>query len=123
VPNRGSARIRPDARFGVTRNVCTRRGQLDVLPAPEEVLASSDDVDVVFAGPRHQADRGGVARQGPRRPRRSVAPGRSRSLAERILRELDRPTNTPDQLRAAGRRLDPQRRLGPVIAVYRELVP
>ena len=41
---------------------------------------------------------------------------------ERILTELDRPTHTPDELRAAGGRFDPKRHLDAVIGVYQELV-
>lgn len=41
---------------------------------------------------------------------------------ERILHELDHPTHTSDQLRAAGRRFDPNQQLDEIIATYEELV-
>lgn len=94
-----------------------------MLPALEEVLAYRDDVDVVFAGhatgpiAAELRDRALAGLGDPWLPEDRTA------WPERILRELDRPHLHPDQLRAAGRRLNPQRRLDPVIAVYRELVP
>jgi glycosyltransferase involved in cell wall biosynthesis len=167
---------------GVIGNVCPRKGQHDVLPALEQVMALRDDVDVVFAG--HAT--GAIAAELRDRARASlgrirllgfvpgigdllreldlvVVPSRSEGFGrvaveslragvpvlatrtgglpealadlddpwlpddrdawpERILAELDRPTHTPEELRAAGRRFDPERHLDEVLAVYRELV-
>lgn len=168
--------------IGVIGNVCPRKGQLDVLPALEQVVACRDDVDIVFAG--HAT--GAVASELRDRARASsgrirllgyvpgiadllgaldlvLVPSRSegfgrvaveslragvpvlaartgglvealaglddpwlpddrRDWPDRILHELDHPTSTPDQLRAAGRRFDPDRHLDEMIAIYSELV-
>lgn len=53
APAATSARLdlRPGHRtIGVIGNLCPRKGQLDVMPALERVLAARDDIDVVFAG-------------------------------------------------------------------------
>lgn len=167
---------------GVIGNICPRKGQFDVLPALEQVMACRDDVDVVFAGyatgaiaaelrDRARASSGrirllgfvpGVADQLGELdlvlvPSRSEGFGRvaveslragtpvlatrtgglvealaglddpwlpddQQDWPERILTEIDRPTHTSDELRAAGRRFDPERHLDAVIAVYRDLV-
>ncbi len=167
---------------GVVGNICARKGQRDVLPALEQVMASRNDVDVVFAGhatgaiaaelrDRARAWSGRIRLLGfvpgiadrlgeldlvlvPSRSEgfgrvavESLCAGvpvlatRTGGLVEalaglhdpwlpddrgawpaRILEELERPTHTPDQLRAAGRRFDPRRHLDQVISIYRELV-
>lgn len=173
----------PDHRtVGVIGNICPRKGQLDVLPALEQIVACRDDVDVVFAGyatgaiaaelrDRARASSGRIRLLGfvpgvadlfgeldlVLVPSRSEGFGRVaveslragtpvlaahtgglvEALAglddpwlpddraawpQRILTELDRPTHTPDELRAAGRRFDPERHLDAVIGVYRELL-
>lgn len=53
APAATSARLdlRPGHRtIGLIGNLCPRKGQLDVMPALERVLAARDDIDVVFAG-------------------------------------------------------------------------
>lgn len=183
---RGEARLGTNPRHrtvGVIGNICPRKGQLDVLPALEQVMACRDDVDVVFAG--HAT--GAIACE--LRDRARAAAGRLRVLGfvpgiadllgeldlvlvpsrsegfgrvaveslragvpvlatrtggliealaglddpwlpddrqdwpDRILHELDQPTHTSDELRAAGRRFDPDNHLDEVIAIYGELVP
>lgn len=167
---------------GVIGNVCPRKGQLDVLPALEQVLARRADVDVVFAG----RATGAIASELRDRARASsgrirvlgfvpgiadllgeldlvVVPSRSegfgrvaveslragvpvlarrtgglvealeglddpwlpddqRDWPDRIVRELDDPTHTAAQLRAAGRRFDPDQQLDEMIAIYEQLV-
>ncbi len=186
VPRPTGAGLGTDPRrrtVGVIGNICPRKGQLDVLPALEQVMACRDDVDVVFAG--HAT--GVIAAELRDRARASggrirllgfvpgiadrlgelalvVVPSRSEGFgrvaveslragvpvlatrtgglvealaglddpwlpedrqgwSDRILRELDQPAHTPEQLRAAGRRFDPDRYVDEVIAVYQELLP
>jgi glycosyltransferase involved in cell wall biosynthesis len=164
--------------IGVIGSLCSRKGQLDVLPALETVIAQRDDVDVVFVGravgPVAAALRDRARTAGDRIrvlgfvpdagdllaelalvvvPSRSEGFGRvaveslragvpvlaSRTggliealeglvdpwlpadrgaWAERILRELDRPTHRPDELRAVGRRFDPGSYVDQVLDVY-----
>lgn len=167
---------------GVIGNICPRKGQFDVLPALDQVMAQRDDVDVVFAG--HAT--GAIASELRDRARASsgrirvldfvpgiadllgqldlvLVPSRSEGFGrvaveslragvpvlatrigglvealadlddpwlpddhedwpDRILDELDHPTHTPEQLRAAGHRFAPQHHLDVMIATYRELV-
>ena len=186
APRQTGARLGtdPDRRtVGVIGNICPRKGQLDVLPALERVMACRDDVDVVFVG----YATGAIAAELRDRARASsgrirvlgfvpgvadllgeldlvLVPSRSEGFGrvaveslragtpvlatrtgglvealadlddpwlpdevhhwpDRILGELDEPSHTPEELRAAGRRFDPQRHLDTVIAVYRELTP
>jgi glycosyltransferase involved in cell wall biosynthesis len=43
--------LRPDRRtIAIVGNLCPRKGQLDILPALEEVLTARGDVDVAFVG-------------------------------------------------------------------------
>lgn len=167
---------------GVIGNICPRKGQLDVLPALEQVVAWRDDVDVVFAGRATgviAAELGDRARASSGRirllgfvpgiadllgeldlvlvPSRSEGFGRvaveslragvpvlatragglvealaglddpwlpddPQDWPDRILHELDHPTSTADQLRAAGRRFDPDHHLDQMLAIYSELV-
>lgn len=168
---------------GVIGTLCSRKGQLDVLPALEQIVASRDDVDVVLAGrgtgpiaselrdracassgrirllgfvpgmadllgeldlvlvPSRSEGFGRVAAESLRAGVPVLAtrtgglvealaglddpwlPDDRAAWPERILRELDHPAHTPDQLRAAGRRFDPERHVDAVIGVYRELTP
>jgi glycosyltransferase involved in cell wall biosynthesis len=51
VPGTPLLDLRPGRRtIGVVGSLSARKGQLDVLPALDRVLAQRDDVDVVFAG-------------------------------------------------------------------------
>jgi glycosyltransferase involved in cell wall biosynthesis len=182
-PTRASLGTDPRRRtIGVVGNICPRKGQLDALPALEQVLASRHEVDVVFVGhaagaiaaalrDRADASSGRIRLAGfvPEAaallgeldlvlvPSRSEGFGRvaveslragvpvlatrvgglvealadledpwlpddRQQWPERILRELDHPSHTPDELRAAGRRFDPDRHVDAIVATYRELV-
>lgn len=185
APRPTAARLGTNPRHrtvGVIGNICPRKGQLDVLPALEQVLAYRDDVDVVLAG--HAT--GAIAAELRDRARGSsgrvrllgfvpgiadllgeldlvLVPSRSEGFGRvaveslragvpvlatrtgglvealaglddpwlpddqedwpgRILDELDQPTSTADQLRAAGRQFDPDRHLDQVLAIYEELL-
>lgn len=167
---------------GVIGNICPRKGQLDVLPALEQVLTCRDDVDLVFVGHASgaiAAELGDRARASSGRIRLlGFVPGIADLLGEldlvlvpsraegfgrvaveslragvpvlarrtgglvealaglddpwlpedqtdwpdRILDELDHPAHTADQLRAAGRRFDPDHHLDRVLAIYAELI-
>jgi glycosyltransferase involved in cell wall biosynthesis len=182
-PTRARLGTNPQHRtVGVIGNICPRKGQLDVLPALERVVACRDDVDAVFIGhasgviaaelrDRANASAGRIRLLGvvPEAadllgeldlvlvPSRSEGFGRvaveslragvpvlatrtgglvealadldepwlpddQREWPDRILRELDQPTHTSDQLRAAGRRFDVERHLDEIVATYEELV-
>lgn len=175
--------LRPGRRtIGVVGNLCPRKGQMDALPALEQVLEARDDVDVAFAGhlsgpvAMTLADRA-AASDGRIRmlgwvpdiadhfhefalvlvPSRSEGFGRVaveslragvpvlatrveglmealRDLSdpwlprspecwgERILRELDRPSHSADELRAAAHRFDPDRYADDVLDCYRQVL-
>ncbi len=50
-PTEGRLDLRPGRRtIGLVGNLCPRKGQLDALPALEQVLEARDDVDVAFVG-------------------------------------------------------------------------
>jgi len=173
------AGLAPERRtIGIIGNLCPRKGQLDALPALEEVMAARDDVDVACAGyvegPIAMALRDRAATSGGRLrllgfvpdiadhlaefalilvPSRSEGFGRVAvealragvpvlatrvegliealqdlddpwlpdardGWASRILRELDAPAHTPEQLRAAARRFDPVRYVDEILDCY-----
>ncbi len=182
-PTEGRLDLRPGRRtIGLVGNLCPRKGQLDALPALEQVLEARDDVDVAFvgrvAGPvamtlsdRAAASGGRIRMLGwvpdvadhfhefalvvvPSRAEgfgrvaveslragvpvlatriegltealRDVSdpwlPDTRQHWAERILRELEQPSHSPDALRAAAHRFDPERYADEVLDCYRDVL-